>query len=167
MHVTVQQVISSTPAWVWALLAALIIMGLRNSQEKPVNFIRMLIAPLIFMIWGLWTLTTKFDQVGYTLMSYILFIIPGFVIGYLLNKAFQSFAAQAGIIYKKQSYLPLIVVLINFAVKYALNVMLVFYHSTLFHLIYSAANGLTVGLFFGGILYTLKMQTELRSAAVR
>lgn len=154
MHITVQQILSSTPIWVWILLVVLIKMGMNTSQERPVNLPKMFLAPLIFMIWGLWTITTTFSQLGLTMTSYIIFIIPGIFIGYSLNKQFQAFYKKDSIVYKKQSYLPLMVVLLNFIVKYVLNVMLIFYHNTFFHIVYSSVNGLTVGLFFGEIIYT-------------
>lgn len=167
MHqITVQQAISHTPQWVWILLVALIVMGVKNSREKPVVFSRMFIAPVIFMVWGLNTIT-QFNHKGFNLISYIIFIIPGLFIGYLLNRAFQSFYKNGSVLYKKQSYLPLFVVLINFLAKYALNIMLLFYQGTFFHIIFSATNGLTVGLFFGGILYTVQMQNQLRTFTVR
>ncbi|ETT69046.1 MULTISPECIES: DUF6622 family protein [Paenibacillus] len=164
MHITVTQVISSTPSWVWILFILLFIMGIKNSQERPVIFSRMFIAPLIFMAWGLRTITTTFPQLGLTLTSYMIFIIPGFLIGYLLNKRYQSFVRKESVVFKKKSYLPLFIVLLNFIVKYILNVMLIFYHSSVFHIIYSSANGLTVGLFFGSIVYTFYMQCKLKNS---
>ncbi|OAB39365.1 hypothetical protein PMSD_05435 [Paenibacillus macquariensis subsp. defensor] len=163
MHPTIQQIIANTAIWVWILLAVLVILGVRGSQEKKVNIKRMFIAPLIFMIWGLWTITTSLPHPGFNLIFYIIFVIPGFVIGYVLNQNFQGFRLHNSIVLKKQSYLPLFVVLLNFIVKYILNVMLVFYHSTFFHAVYSSGNGLTVGMFLGGILYTSIVTSQLKN----
>lgn len=164
MHITITQIILHTPSWVWLLFVLLVLMGIRNSQERAVNFLRMFIAPLIFITWGLRTIITTFPQLGLTLTSYIVFIIPGFLIGYLLNKRYQSFFRKGSVVFKKKGYLPLIIVLLNFIVKYVLNVMLVFYNDTLFHLIYSSTNGLTVGLFFGGITYAFYMKGKLNKS---
>lgn len=153
MQITIQQIISSTPIWVWLLFVLLIIMGINASQERPVNLPRMFIAPLIFMTWGLWTILTTFSHAGLALTSYIICIIPGVFIGYVLNRKFQSFYKNDRIVYKKKSYLPLFIVMLNFIIKYTTNVMLIFHHDTLFHIIYSSVSGLTVGLFFGGIIY--------------
>ncbi|MBM6384098.1 MAG: hypothetical protein JSY10_08895 [Paenibacillus sp.] len=166
MNITVQQIIVNTPTWVWMLLVALFILGIKNSQERAVNLAKMFVAPLIFMIWGLWTITTSFSHIGVTLTSYVIFIVPGFLIGYILNKNFQAFYIKNSTFYKKTSYLPLVIVLLNFVVKYGLNVMLVFYHSDLFHVVYSSANGLTVGLFFGGIVYTILIKSEIKNSKV-
>lgn len=72
---------------------------------------------------------------------------PRFPDWLFLNKRYQSFVRIESVVFKKKSYLPLFIVLLNFIVKYILNVMLIFYHSSVFHIIYSSANGLTVGLF--------------------
>ncbi|MED3728389.1 DUF6622 family protein [Priestia endophytica] len=159
-----------TPLWVWLLLIILIRMGIATSKERPVHFSRMFLAPLIFMIWGLWTITSTFSHLGYSLISYIVFIFPGVLIAYLLYSKYQSFFKKGTVTFKKKSYLPLFIILINFVVKYLLNVLLssspTFYNDTLFNIIYSSINGLSVGLFFGGILYTFYMQSRLNRSTL-
>ena len=165
MQPTVWQVITHTPTWVWILLVVLIVLGLRNSKEREVNVSRMLLAPLIFMVWGIWTITS-FPQTGAALTSYIIFIIPGLWIGYFLNRNFQGMYIKGSVMFFKQSLLPVIIVLINFVVKYTLNVSLIFNNNNFFHVVYAAANGLTVGLFFGGIIYTLLMKSRLSNSSI-
>jgi len=56
-------------------------------------------------------------------------------------------------------------------VKYLLNVTLEvsssFYDDIAFNVMYSAISGLSVGLFFGGILYTFYMQSKLKNITLQ
>lgn len=161
--ITIKDVIFHTPTWVWILLIALVVMGFLTSKESPVKLSRMFITPLIFITWGLWTITTTLPHVLICLLSYSICIIPGILIGYILNKNFQHYFLFNSEVYKEKSYLPLIIVLINFVTKYTLNVILVFHQSI--YITYSAINGLTVGLFFGGIIYTCLITSKLNHSS--
>ncbi|WMT41801.1 hypothetical protein RE628_04865 [Paenibacillus sp. D2_2] len=171
MYTMIKEVFIRTPFWVWILLFILIKRGIAISQERPVNLSKMFLVPVIFMIWGLDKITTEFTHLGYCLISYVIFILPGILIGYLLYKKYQNFFKQGTVIFRKKCYLPLIIILINFFVKYLLNVALgispFFYDDISFNIIYSAVCGLSVGLFFGGILYTLYIQSKLNNVFLR
>lgn len=165
MYNIIKEVLLRTPLWVWILLFILIKRGIAISQERPINLSKMFLVPFIFMIWGFEKMITQFSHLGYCLISYFFFIFPGTLIGYLLYKKYQMFFKQKSTIIRKKCYLPLIIILINFLVKYLLNVTLgivpAFYNDLTFNIIYSAMSGLSIGLFFGGILYTNYVQKEL------
>ncbi|PFV39523.1 hypothetical protein COL14_31875, partial [Bacillus thuringiensis] len=107
----------------------------------------------------------------YCLISYTIFILPGILIGYLLYAKYQFFFKQETVTFRKKCYLPLIIILINFFVKYVLNVTLgiysSFYDNISFNIIYSAISGLSVGLFFGGIFYTFYIQSKLNKLILK
>ena len=165
MYNIIKEVLLGTPLWVWILLFILIKRGIAISQERPINLSKMFLVPFIFMLWGFEKMITQFSHLDYCLFSYFIFIFPGTLIGYLLYKKYQIFFKQESIIIRKKCYLPLIIILINFLVKYLLNVTLgispSFYTDISFNIIYSAISGLSIGLFFGGILYTNYVQKEL------
>lgn len=167
----IKEVLIRTPLWVWILLFILIKRGIAISQERPINLSKMFLVPVIFMMWGLEKIISKFPHLGYCLISYIIFIFPGILIGYLLYKKYQIYFKQGTIIFRKKCYLPLIIILINFFVKYLLNVTLEvsssFYDDIAFNVMYSAISGLSVGLFFGGILYTFYMQSKLKNITLQ
>ncbi|PFC91257.1 hypothetical protein, partial [Bacillus cereus] len=145
--------------------------GIAISQERPINLSKMFLVPVIFMMWGLEKIINKFSHLGYCLISYTIFILPGILIGYLLYKKYQIYFKQDTVIFRKKCYLPLIIILINFFVKYLLNVTLEvsssFYDDIAFNVMYSAISGLSVGLFFGGILYTFYMQSKLKNITLQ
>ncbi|MED1629171.1 hypothetical protein ACFVV6_18235 [Bacillus mycoides] len=167
MYTMIKEVFIRTPLWVWVLLFILIKRGIAISQERPINLSKMFLVPMIFMIWGLDKIITKFSYLGYCLISYTIFIFPGILIGYLLYAKYQIFFKQETVTFRKKCYLPLIIILFNFFVKYLLNVTLgvssSFYNNISFNIIYSAISGLSVGLFFGGIFYTFYIQSKLNN----
>ncbi|MEZ2369409.1 MULTISPECIES: hypothetical protein [Bacillus] len=167
----IKEVLIRTPLWVWILLFILIKRGIAISQERPINLSKMFLVPVIFMMWGLEKIINKFSHLGYCLISYTIFILPGILIGYLLYKKYQIYFKQETVIFRKKCYLPLIIILINFFVKYLLNVTLEVssssYDDIAFNVMYSAISGLSVGLFFGGILYTFYMQSKLKNITLQ
>ncbi|MGA5673923.1 hypothetical protein ACPCKQ_18555 [Bacillus bombysepticus] len=167
----IKEVLIRTPLWVWILLFILIKRGIAISQERPINLSKMFLVPVIFMMWGLEKIINKFSHLGYCLISYTIFILSGILIGYLLYKKYQIYFKQDTVIFRKKCYLPLIIILINFFVKYLLNVTLEvsssFYDDIAFNVMYSAISGLSVGLFFGGILYTFYMQSKLKNITLQ
>lgn len=171
MYTMIQELLVRTPLWVWVLLFFLIKRGIAISQERPVNVSKMFLVPIIFMVWGLDKIFKEFSHLGYCFISYTIFIVPGILIGYVLYKKYQMFFKKEAVVVRKKCYLPLIIILVNFFVKYILNVALgvspSFYDNTSFNIIYSAVSGLSVGLFFGGILYTLYMQSKLNYQTCR
>ncbi|MFD3449309.1 hypothetical protein ACFDTO_32555 [Microbacteriaceae bacterium 4G12] len=171
MFTMIKEILLRTPLWVWILLFFLIKRGIAISQERPVHLSKMFLVPIIFMIWGFDKIVTNFSHLGFCLMSYTIFILPGILIGYLLYKKYQTFFKKETVIFREKCYLPLIIILINFFVKYILNVTLgisaSFYDNISFNIIYSAISGLSVGLFFGGILYTFNMQSQLNNQTIK
>ncbi|PER08734.1 hypothetical protein [Bacillus cereus] len=167
MYTMIKEILIRTPLWVWILLFFLIKRGIIISQERPVNLSKMFMVPIIFMIWGFDKIITQFSHLGYCLISYTIFILPGISIGYLLYKKYQIFFKKESLIFRKKCYLPLAIILVNFFVKYILNIALgispSFYGNISFNIIYSAISGLSIGLFFGGIFYTIYMQSKLNN----
>ncbi|MDM5248789.1 DUF6622 family protein [Lysinibacillus sp. G4S2] len=169
MYNNIIEIFLRTPLWVWILLFILIKRGIAISQERPIHLSKMFLVPFIFMIWGFEKMITQFSYLELCLTSYFLSILPGTLIGYLLYKKYQIFYKQELVIMRKKCYLPLIIILINFMVKYVLNVTLgispSFYNDISFNIIYSGISGLSIGLFFGGILYTYYAQKEINFAS--
>jgi hypothetical protein len=79
------------------------------------------------------------------------------------NKVYYT---ENGYLMQGGSTIPIIIMLTNFIVKYCLNVLLatqpMLYGNFLFNLIYGLISGFTVGLFFGGIIKTIKQNYQIR-----
>lgn len=158
-------IISRTPVWVWILLIFLIKRGIANSQERKINIPKSFIAPIIFAAWGLETIVNKFSYAGLDLLVYILLAIFGIFIGFNLYKKYQRYFLKEDCIYHGKCYLPLIVIIVNFMLKYILNVAIGanphFNLSLGFNMIYSIISGTSVGLFLGGILNTFIQKRKI------
>ncbi|TCM96411.1 hypothetical protein EV294_105278 [Paenibacillus sp. BK033] len=127
------------------------------SQEKEVssNLLKPLLVPGIFITWGLYTIFTAFSFINDAFIVYLICAVAGTFLGYQLYRRNHRFFVRNGALIREKNYLPLIIVLINFVIKYALNIYM---HvdadaaDTLsFNVLYTAISGISVGLLFGGI----------------
>lgn len=148
------EVIKRTPLMVWAILALLITRGLNATKDGEISFTKMLIVPLTFIIWGLKKLFSSFQYLNIALICYVFAAGLGSIAGYVLYTRFRGIYKKEGVFYRTGSYLPLVIILVNFFIKYVLNVILAIqpelYRNLEFNLIYSVICGFSVGLFIGG-----------------
>ncbi|TDG81041.1 hypothetical protein [Lentilactobacillus hilgardii] len=78
------QIIHKTPFWVWVVLVILIKRGTALTVESPVSLKRACIMPAIFIVWGLNTIIYQFGNPNVLLNFYVVSLIPGFFLSYLL-----------------------------------------------------------------------------------
>ena len=155
------QIFTNTPLWVWFILAFLLKRGVSATKDNPVHLVKSLIVPFVFILWGLEKVFTRFEFPLMIIMTYLIFILMGVIFSYYLYRN-RRFYLKNNVLFQTGSYIPLIVMLFNFLVKYILNVSLAV--STLLYLcfdfifFYVLICGFTVGLFFGNILRILKVR---------
>ncbi|EAV38850.1 DUF6622 family protein [Oenococcus oeni] len=158
------QIVNKTPFWVWVVLVILIKRGTALTVESPVSLKRSCTMPVIFIIWGLDTIVNQFGNPNVLLDFYVVFLIPGFFLSYLLYKN-KSFYIKNGLLMQEGSVIPLIVMLVNFLIKYLLNVILatrpILYNDFQFNIFYGCICGFTIGLFFGGIFKSMQAKKQL------
>ncbi|MEK3785429.1 DUF6622 family protein [Paenibacillus sp. FSL K6-1230] len=149
------EVIRQTPLYIWFLLAFLIVRGLRSAKDGVLSIPKMVIVPVIFMLWGLETIFTRFEHLGVALVGYLFFAALGTLVGNALYAKYRTIYQKEQRFYRSGTYLPLIVILMNFVVKYALNVSVILdsslYGNLVFTVLYCLFSGVSVGLFIGGI----------------
>lgn len=46
-------ILRHTPYWVWTILGYLIYVGVKASRPRQQSLVRMLVVPMIFMVWGI------------------------------------------------------------------------------------------------------------------
>ncbi|WP_124065917.1 DUF6622 family protein [Clostridium sp. E02] len=150
------EVLTQTPIIVWVLLVILIKRGQAATQDARISFSKMLLVPTIFIIWGLMKLFTKFAYFGESVCVYVVLAAIGSMVGYSLYSRFRKVYKKENDFYRTGTYLPLMIILVNFSVKYCLNVAVsiqpFLYNNFEFNLLYSIACGFSVGLFIGGLL---------------
>lgn len=149
-------VIKHTPIYVWALLALLIWRGINAGKANFVDLKQSFLMPLIFVAWGLEKLVSSTNMLQVALIAYFGAALMGTALGYLAYKRFRPLETIENKIYKQKSNLPLAIILINFLVKYILIVITYqidgIDQTFAYVAVYALACGLSVGLFFGGIL---------------
>lgn len=151
----IYEIIRQTPFYVWILLLYLIKRGLSAMKTKQLSLKKMLIMPIVFTCWGLDKMFLHFSNLGRDFIFYFAFLCVGTMIGYFIYQGRKVFY-QNNTYYRSGSGLPLIIIVINFSVKYILNVLVAIwpslYQTSKFCTTYSLLSGLSVGLFFGGLL---------------
>lgn len=165
----IAEIISGTPFYVWILLIFLLKRGLNSAKDGEISFPKMFIVPLIFMVWGLEKLFTGFSYLNIAMILYIIFMCLGLLISYFLYSRYRKLYIKNNSLYKTGTYLPLIFIIVNFFVKYILNVALSInpslYSTLYFSALYSLLCGFSVGLFIGGILQAYTAYSQLKTTA--
>ncbi|MEK4677359.1 MULTISPECIES: hypothetical protein [Bacillus] len=159
------EIVKHTPIWVWLLFYFLLSRGIAASQEREVNISQSLIVPGIFILWGIYNIFANFSFRFYAFLLYIIFLGIGTFLGYKLYSRKHRFFLKNGILFRSKNYLPLMVILINFIIKYALNTYMHIntdaIHSLDFIFLYTITSGTTAGLFCGGIINTHQQKKKL------
>ncbi|KRN28051.1 DUF1453 domain-containing protein [Liquorilactobacillus mali] len=158
------EIVHNTPLWVWFVLLILIKRGSALLVESQVSLKRSFIMPAIFIVWGLDTIVNRFGNPNVLLNFYVVSLIPGFFLSYFLYKN-QKFYIRNTVLVREGSIIPLVVMLLNFLVKYTLNVVLAIrptlYTDFHFNIFYGYISGFTIGLFFGGIYKIIQVKKQL------
>ena len=149
-------ILSHTPVWVWVLLAFLISRGITAMSPREVPAGRILIVPLVFLVWGL-TGILGTDEFATRLALFAFGLVAGLAGGRALAALMPApRRLPAGLLAIPGSPAPLILILLAFATKYAGSVALAMNPDAAVHTEISAAmaavGGLFAGLFWGRTL---------------
>lgn len=158
-------IIENTPFGVWILFVVLIMRGRALRFDGAVSLKKSMIVPSIFIIWGVERIFFGFSHPFQSFVAYVLLLGVGAYIGYLLYSSTQTFYFSNGVFMRKGSLVQLWVILINFVIKYILNVAMsvnpALLRNSIFNLSYSVVAGFTVGIFIGGIINTLLNRNKI------
>ncbi|MGE0333380.1 MAG: DUF6622 family protein [Ramlibacter sp.] len=156
------QIAINTPVWVWGLLAALVVLGLSQARDRSVGLTRTMVLPLgmgVFSLSGLVTglgasptvLGTWLVAAAVALAAVLVRPLPA---GVRYDAASRSFALPG-------SWVPLVLILGIFSIKYATGVALAMQPAlradAAFALAVAAASGLFSGIFAGRTLRLLRL----------
>jgi hypothetical protein len=156
---SIATIISHTPHWVWILAAFLLYRGVKALQPREMTWPRMLLLPVLFLVWGLYDIVTQLHLPALALAAFAGALVLGASLGWLIAMQ-QEPARRVGLlIYRPGTPVTLILIVIAFLSKYALSVA-VAYHPDLaanahYNLLYGALSGATDGIFWGGTLCQL------------
>lgn len=157
------QIIERTPAWVWALLAGLVALGIWQSLPRRLPARRALVMPLVFLTLSLVGLLTTFAAALLPLLAWLAGVaLAVFVARPLVSPRGARWDAQHALFHVPGSLLPLVLIIVLFAIKYAVGVALALQPGLARDAGFDIAVGLAYGLFSGlflaraGALWQLK-----------
>ena len=120
------EILTHTPVWVWALLAALLIIGLGQTRSRTAGLLRVTALPLGMGVLSLYGTVSAFGTLPVVLLSWLASCVA---VAYLVT----PFAAPVGTHYDSRtrqfqlpgSWLPMALIMAIFLTKYAVGVSLV------------------------------------------
>lgn len=126
-----QQILLNTPIWVWALLAFLIYRGMLASIGRETSIRRLFIIPLAMLALSIHGIATSFGPVSGVLPVFSIW--PAWLTAALAGTALAwtmfsldsvSVYPDRGTVFQQGSWMPLMLMVSIFLMKYASNVIL-------------------------------------------
>ncbi|OUS52541.1 hypothetical protein BM607_000960 [Shewanella sp. SACH] len=158
-------IVSHTPMWVFALLAGVIYLGLSQTKDRQLSLGRVLLMPAVMSIWSVMSLNSSLHSPLALMLWGVSLLLTVGVAWSLLPKTPVSY--QAGLYHIKGSWLPLLLILgifiIKYAVAYTLATQANILENHLFIAITSATYGLLSGIF---ILRAVRILTGAHHAQI-
>ncbi len=144
------RIISNTPIWVWGLLLALLALGFSQTRARLAGLHRLLILPLAMTGIALSGMLSGFGAAPLMLLIWIAAASIGTwrVIRRPLPPL-TRYDASTGLYYLPGSWLPMVLILGIFTVKYAVGVALAMQPALAVNAAFTAATGILYGLFSG------------------
>ncbi len=155
-----QQIISHTPVYVWAILAFLVYRGVIASKNREIKLGRLFIIPAAMLGLSLQGIYTTFGPSGTAMQAWVLGATLAALAAFVLSASTRDIAHPArGTIAVRGSWLPLALMLAIFFTKYAVAVALSVSASLprepLFASVVCTLYGAFNGIFIGSLLRSL------------
>jgi hypothetical protein len=115
------QIIANTPLWVYPLLVGLIILGLIQTKDRPMGWLRLLLIPCGFLIFSIYGVMSAFGLHTNTAGLWLLGVFIGVAVGIAIGVN-TKVCNQSGKIIVKGSWIPMIIILGIFLTKYSVGV---------------------------------------------
>ena len=116
-------IVQHTPAWVWGLLAALVALGLWQTRSREISLTRVTVLPLVLTAFSLSGVLSAFGHLPVAFLAWAAGIATALV---LARKAVTMrgayWSAGRGVLHVPGSWLPLVLIVGLFAVKYGAGV---------------------------------------------
>ena len=120
-------IFSHTPVWVWGLLAALMVLGFSQTHQRDVAPWRLLMLPLVLLGLGLWSMAPGFIAMPLTAFAWLAALGTGVALQAGLSAPIgTTWLPAAQRLRLPGSWMPLLLILIVFVVRYGANVGMAF-----------------------------------------
>jgi hypothetical protein len=115
-------ILTHTPLWVWPVLALIIGIGLKRTQDRTVSAPRLVLMPLIILGLAGWNLAALGGSL--TAMAGLgIGIVVGTSAGLTLESRAGTTQVSRGVVHLKGDWISLLVLLAIFAMRYATTVV--------------------------------------------
>lgn len=158
-------IVQHTPTWVWGLLAALVALGLWQTRSRELSLTRVTVLPLVLAALSLAGVLSKFGHMPVAMAGWA----AGMAAALGLARRFVSvrgafWSASRGVLHVPGSWLPLVLIVSLFVVKYGAGVSLSLVPALASDASFAGLCGLAYGTFSG---LFLARSLSLRSLATR
>lgn len=157
-NMSLLNILTGTPLWVWILLIFLIVRGINALNDREMEVKRLFLLPLIFLFWGGSGVINELAFPRWGGISMLAGLIIGGSVGWLLWRTTPRLKIKEGtnLIIRPGTPLTLIFIIIAFATKFTLifflNVEPDLKNVLNFNLVFGLLTGIIDGVFFGGTL---------------
>ncbi len=122
MPIALTEIIRHVPVYVWGILALLLWLGVRQSRDQQMRPARVMILPLVWLVYGLWGVVSAFGAHSQSLLPWM----AGCIAALLMLKPFigpegSHFNPQTQLFFVPGSWLPLGLMMVLFTAKFALG----------------------------------------------
>lgn len=155
------QIITRTPIWVWAILAALIFMGAKALRPRTVKRYTVLIAPIAFLMLGL---TSSRGTIGFASWGISLLAVASFTFFVWKPTAGARYVPEGDQLHMPGSVVPMVLMLAIFLLNYIINVTLAMNPALRNELLWQVGPGIVLGALSG--LFAGRALTMFRMNAV-
>jgi len=115
-------IITHTPFWVWLALAAIIVIGLKRTQDRTVSSSRLVLMPLIILGLAVWNLSSISGSL-LALVGLGLGIVAGTSAGLAIESRAGTTQVSRGVVHLKGDWISFVVLLAIFLMRYVTTVV--------------------------------------------
>jgi hypothetical protein len=153
MNVTVWQILTHTPVWVWLMLSALLILGVMQSRPRLVARWQLLALPLALLLLGLWSMAPGFAAQPLAAVVWLASLVLGGRVGLKLPRASGTRWLQTQQrLQLPGSWMPMLIIVTIFVLRYVVGVAQAMHPALRGELSMQAALALAFGLLSGVFL---------------
>ena len=116
-------IVTHTPAWVWALLIAMLALGLWQRRTRRVAPMQLLALPLVLLALGLWSMAPGFAALPLAAVLWLAALAACMALGQRLRPPRGTqWCADEQRLHLPGSWLPLLLIVAIFVLRYAVGV---------------------------------------------
>jgi len=143
-------ILSHTPVWVWTLLAGLVALGLYQARDREMTLLRITILPLVLITLSFSGVVNAFGIYPTALGGWLAGVGIALTIGrHVVVSRGARWSAETGRVHVPGSWLPLVLILGLFCIKYYAGVTLAMTPAAAHHASFAGLCGLAYGSFSG------------------